>query len=266
MKLHILSDLHIDCHRFDAMAHDGRRHDEQADVVILAGDIDTGSKTIRWARETFASKEIVFVCGNHEFYGNHWDRLLPDMREMAAKMGVHFLENDAIEIGGFRFLGATLWTDFELYGSDLKAQAIQCAKSSMNDYQRIKIAKSREYYWVQDQKLFPQLTSRRHRQSFQWLTEQLSQSDPDKTIVVTHHAPHERSIPDRYKGELLSAAFGSDMSSLMGKSRLWVHGHVHDSNDYCLGGTRIVCNPRGYLLRNGAFENAHFDPGFTVEV
>ena len=29
------------------------------------------------------------------------------------------------------------------------------------------------------------------------------------------------------------------------RAQLWIHGHTHDSFDYVVNGTRVVCNPRG---------------------
>ncbi len=42
---------------------------------------------------------------------------------------------------------------------------------------------------------------------------------------------------------------------------LWVHGHTHDSCDYHVGATRVVCNPKGY-----EYENKAFDPELVVRV
>jgi Icc-related predicted phosphoesterase len=76
---------------------------------------------------------------------------------------------------------------------------------------------------------------------------------------VTHHAPHPNSIPERYRQDILSGAFASDLTRLLGRSRLWVHGHMHDCMDYEVSGARVVCNPRGYL-RRGVPENEGLDP------
>jgi hypothetical protein len=113
----------------------GRRIDEHADVVVLAGDIHAGARGPGWAREAFPDKPIVYVPGNHEFYGQHWMQLLDPLREMARKHDVHFLENDAVELGGVRFLGASLWADFELFGRERRVDAQHLACSSMNAYQ-----------------------------------------------------------------------------------------------------------------------------------
>lgn len=113
MRALVLSDLHLEFDRFDVV-HNGRRVDDGADVVILAGDIASGINGIGWARTAFPDKEIVYVSGNHEFYGGTYERLIEDLRGEAEEKGVHFLERDRVEISGFTFLGATLWTDFNL--------------------------------------------------------------------------------------------------------------------------------------------------------
>ena len=86
-----------------------------------------------------------------------------------------------------------------------------------------------------------------------------------KTVVVTHHCPSWNSVTPKYQSNLLSACFASRLEDLLGKSELWIHGHTHESFDYDINGTRVVCNPRGYVLR-GAIENSSFDPRKIVSV
>src|SRR6185369_1404446 len=69
------------------------------------GDINKGELGIHWAASTFPGKQVIYVAGNHEFYGGHWDSTLTTMRAEAKQSGIHFLENDSIEIDGVRFLG-----------------------------------------------------------------------------------------------------------------------------------------------------------------
>ena len=266
MKLLVLSDLHLAHLPFPAM-HNGMRIDAQADVVVLAGDIDDGVAGLRWARETFPDKPVVYVAGNHEFYGHHWTQHLDAMREAANKYDIDYLEAEAIDLMGVRFLGCTLWTDFTLFGEDRKTDALRLAKSSMNDYHYIKITRTAEFYWVHSKRLIPALTERRHRGSVEWLEKKLEGGgDPSKTVVVTHHAPHPQSIPERFATDLLSAAYASDLTRLMGKAGLWIHGHMHSSADYTVNGTRILANPRGYPYKHGGLENADFNPSLIVEV
>jgi Icc-related predicted phosphoesterase len=101
-----------------------------------------------------------------------------------------------------------------------------------------------------------------HRDSRRFIDAALK-SVPGPTVVVTHHLPHPRSIPGRFKGDLLNAAYASDLSDLIeqGQPVLWAHGHTHDSSNYRVGSTRIVCNPKGYDN-----ENKSFDPALIVEI
>lgn len=260
MRLLIYSDVHLDRRGFKPLLADGTRADANADVVVLAGDIDEGTRGFRWARETFPDKPVIYVAGNHEFYGQHWGRHLDDMREAALQHDILFLEADGIDLGGVRFLGCTLWTDFELFGEEKKKFSIYQAKVRMNDYQEIKISRTPEMYWVSGKLLIPEITMARHRGSVDWLAGKLAKGDPSRTVVVTHHAPHALSVPAQFQGDALTPAYASDLTRLLSadKCAVWIHGHMHDSCDYQVNGTRVICNPRGYTTRHGGRENAAF--------
>lgn len=270
MKLLLLSDLHLDHQPFSAVGSDGRRWDDGADAVMLAGDIDEGLKGLRWARQAFPDKPIVYVAGNHEFYRRDWVRHLRDMRVLAKELDIHFLERDSVEIAGVRFLGCTLWTDFEINGLEQAQACMREAQRCMNDYRLIRFLRSSgsaEFFWVRSKHIVPALTLRRHRDSVAWLEDALSQGSPERTVVVTHHAPHPRSVPAAYEGDPLTPAYASDLERLMGRSALWVHGHMHESCDYMVRGTRVVCNPRGYSHGTPPRgENDSFSPGLLIEI
>ena len=266
MKILVLSDVHLS-HRPFAVVIDGARLDEHADVVVLAGDIDDGLGGFRWAREAFPDKPIVMVAGNHEFYEMRWMRHVDDMREAANIHDIDFLEADGVDLGGVRFLGCTLWTDFELFGAEKKTTAMRVARAQMNDFHCIRLSRYAEFHWAHSKYLMPELTVLRHQGSVQWLAKKLGKgTDPKKTVVVTHHAPHPNSVPPYFAKDMLSAAYASDLTQLMGKAGLWIHGHMHHSVDYNASGTRIVSNPRGYMHKNGGFENARFNPALLVEI
>jgi len=126
----------------------------------------------------------------------------------------------------------------------------------MNDYRQIAAQRNP---W---KRFLPQTAYRMHRDSLRFIKANVK-PDLGPTVVVTHHLPHRRSIPERFKGDLLNAAYASDLSDLIeqGQPTLWVHGHTHDSSDYRVGNTRIMCNPRGY-----DDENSRFDPTLVVEI
>src|SRR6266404_799685 len=129
MRLHILSDLHLEFEPFIPPA-------VEADAVILAGDVGTGRNGFKWALKTFPDRPVIYVLGNHEFYGQKLQKLIMELREMAAGTNVHFLENDSFTIGDVVFLGATLWTDFALNGDPVMSEVV--AQTGMNDYRRIR--------------------------------------------------------------------------------------------------------------------------------
>lgn len=250
MNLYVLSDVHAEHSAFspDPAAM------EAADVVVLAGDIHDGEFLPFWARSKFGEKPIIWVAGNHEFYGHHWERCLMDMRRVARMSGVFFLENDSITIDGVEFLGTTLWTDFELMGEDQKSEAIKEAKRNMVDYRQIAGCT-------------PEATMVRHRQSRAWLAQQIAVPPTSTRVVVTHHYPSPLSTDPQYADDPVIAAFGSNLPPEFFKGvNLWIHGHTHTSFDYETHGCRVVCNPRGYLLRDGSFENQHFNSSLLVSV
>lgn len=139
MKLLVYSDLHLDLSPFRPQLDPEIL--KSVDTVVLAGDTTEGTGGLRWARETFPGKPIIYVDGNHEFYSQHWDKHIDVMRKLAQDHEVHYLENDTVLIGGVRFLGCTLWTDYALHGADEKLMAMSTARQRMSDYPQIKITR-----------------------------------------------------------------------------------------------------------------------------
>lgn len=234
MKIAIASDLHLEV-RDVAFENPG------SDVLVLAGDICTlrhmdtdgilGDRfraffqncTSRW-------EHVIYILGNHESYGYRIDKALDRAGQIS---GVHFLDNSTKTIGGVTFWGATLWTDW-----DRNPMASLASRGQMNDYRVIRTDGG-------TRRLTPEDTHRLHDQSIL----SLKSSRPD--VVISHHLPSWKSIPDEYQNThsfLLNHAYASHLDSLVEElsPQLWIHGHTHLSCDYSLGKTRIVCNPRGY--------------------
>jgi Icc-related predicted phosphoesterase len=247
VKLHILSDLHLEVADFDPPVTD-------ADVVVLAGDIAKGVDGIDWALERFRVP-VVYVPGNHEYY-HHDLALLASMRERARGTRVHLLDRQSVVLGGVTFLGATLWTDFELFGD--ANTAFDHAREKLPDFRVIR---------EDGGPLSPERASALHRRDRAWLAGALA-SGAAETVVVTHHAPHRGSLAERFATSPLSPAFVSDLDALMGRAPLWIHGHTHTSFDYVAHSTRVVCNPRGYAERSRPDdpENADFEGGLVVDL
>ncbi len=247
MKLHVLSDIHVEFEHFDAPATD-------ADVVILAGDIHVGKKGVDWALQQFPDKPVLYVLGNHEFYGNAIPRHTEKLREFAAGTNVQILEQEALTLDGVTFLGCTLWTDFELFG-DPRIAGYE-ATQTMTDYKKIRVSPKYSRLRSID-------TCAIHHRSRRWLDSQLKEQ-PGNVVVITHHAPSLKSLPVSKHDDILSAAYVSELDEFVSQSgaRFWINGHLHAPSDYTLGTTRVLCNPKGYPDEY----NDRFIPDLVVEV
>jgi len=249
--LNILSDLHLGQEPMAQPATD-------ADVVVLAGDIARPEQAVAWAQGL--GKPVLYVPGNHEFYGSTLAATAARLNALCAGTPVRFLDDGECVIDGVRFLGSTLWTDFLLFGEgEGRTAATQQALRFMRDYSRIQV--------TEDALLTPLDSAALHQRHAAWLASRLSKAHEGPTVVITHHAPSTASIHPRFAASLVNACFVSDAEYLLDgdKVQLWIHGHTHDSFDYHVKGTRVVCNPRGYA-RGAVNENASFDPHLCVEV
>lgn len=259
MRILPLSDLHHELWREFAPVIDPSI--SQPDVVVLAGDIDTGAKAVEWAAKTFAGIPVVYVHGNHEPYGKNLEHMHRDIEEACAASGhVHFLNCGELVLGQVRFLGATMWTDFRLFGDEDRQLAMREAESTMSDYKRIRVAESGY------RKLRVSDTARFHAQHKSWLNQKLNEPFDGKTVVVTHMAPSMQSVSEYYADDLISAAYASNLDELVQKADLWIHGHMHESFDYRIGRCRVVCNPCGYRIKSGVPENSNFNPDLIIDL
>lgn len=237
------------------------------DVVCLPGDIHAHTHALEWAANTFPNKEIVYVPGNHEFYNAHLHGISVELRRRVQDYpNIHLLDNATVVLQGrdcepVRFVGATLWTDFRLQGDSMSAigAAFHEAKNSMADFSTIRFGSTGWMTPACSVKLFLVAAS--------FIAEELGKQFDGKTIVATHHLPSKRVVADRFKDDILSAAFASNLDHLIERvSGAWVFGHTHDSVDMQIGSCRLVCNPRGYANRlKSTYENPHFDPGLIID-
>lgn len=251
MKLRILSDLHLESCPWSAPC-------VEQDVVVLAGDISPFGEGISWAERQF-SCPVLYVPGNHEYYGTSLEEGLSQLRERAKNSSVHVLSDDELVLGGVRFLGATLWTDYRSGGNEPLARML--AAQSIQDFKHLHLFGMRP--------LSASDILERHYASRAFLRRSLSQPFPGKTVVITHHAPSLQSL--RQEESLLSrpnlhAYYGSSLEHMTTGADLWVHGHVHASADYRVGDTRVLCNPRGYARKNSTRYNPRFEPNLIVEL
>ena len=235
----------------------------QVDVVVLAGDISEGRDGFDRAKAIAKTIKApaVYVPGNHEFYDGLLEDVIEELQD-ASDDTVHVLVNDTVEIAGARFIGTTLWTDYRIRPNDYYT-AVGQLRRQMNDYRFIK----RRSESRNRRKLNPRWVIGLHREQRAWLESALAEPFEGPTVVVTHHAPSARSLDknsERAKS-LDAAAYASDLEYLIERyePEAWVHGHIHDSLDYTIGKTRVLCNPYGYQID---VTNPEFDPGFTFRV
>ncbi len=233
MKIQIISDLHQEFGS-EQLTFDN------ADIVVLAGDVNIGIKGIESIKNTIKDKPVIYVLGNHEYYKGSYPKTLNKIRDLAKDTNIHILENESVKIDHVTFHGATLWTDFSLFGHP-KEYGIIC-QARMNDYKKIR--KDPSY-----SKLRTIDTYNIHKASLHWLTQSLINSGNTINFIVTHHAPSPRSIPAYYKNDPISSAYASNLEELILEYQpdYWVHGHIHEPMKYTIGKTQIICNPHGYI-------------------
>lgn len=263
LKLQIASDLHLE---FLWRHWPGIRLIEPAEgaqALILAGDIASGTSAI----QAFADwpVPVFYVPGNHEFYGRDITKLHQEMRAAAAGTQVRVLDCEEVIFEGTRILGATLWTDYRLRSGRTQSSQMELAGQFLSDHA-----------CIEDQGFLfsPAMALARHESSRRWLKDKKAQPFDGKTVVITHHAPHPRSVAPKFVGNELNGAFVSDLSDDLYGVALWVHGHTHNNFDYRVNGCRVVANTRGYPMNVKAalmglplmFENTSFDPSFVVTV
>lgn len=227
MRVQVLSDLHFE---FD---HDGgemfaREVPIAGDVLVLAGDllplreVDKAKRTFAWFCDRFP--KVIFVPGNHEYYGTSpvaADAVLAICA--AAFPNLHVLNPAVATIEGMRFVGAALW--FPPSADEARYRGL------VNDFRLI----DGFVPWVHET----------HAAHLAFLEENLRPGD----VVITHYLPHPRSVARQFLGSPLNRFFlAQDAAELVERSgaKLWIHGHTHVPCDYTAGATRVVCNPRGY--------------------
>jgi predicted phosphodiesterase len=250
VRVHVLSDLHLERARFDPPR-------AEADVVVLAGDVARGIRGVEWARSWAGAVPVLYVAGNHEFYRHALPGLIGDMRRAAAGSAVRVLEHDEVMLDGVRFLGCTLWSDFEFAGRERREDAMALCQRVVNDYEHITFGPA-------GRTLQPRDTRTLHVASRRWLAARLAVPHDGPTVIVTHHAPLIRTRPAEPVLRALAGAFASDLTDLMGREQVaaWIFGHTHRAADVGVRGTRVISNPRGYPDQ----PVAGFDPGRVIEI
>ena len=271
MKIAVASDIHLEFGDIDIT------NDSQADVLILSGDIcvaadldmrdrrQTELGFARWRSEMFHEffercaanfPHVIYIMGNHEYYHSDFATALGEMRRKLAHLpNLYILEREIKVIDDVTFIGGTLWTDM----NNRDELTLYHMRTMMNDFRVIQNSAVPVHFRTQDgefktrvAKFSPEDAVTEHvkmKEYIQVVTAMLGEN-PNKYVVVGHHAPSRRSTHEMYAHDtIMNGGYSSDMDEFIEdrpQIKLWTHGHTHHVFDYMIGETRVVCNPRGY--------------------
>jgi len=243
MRLWILSDLHAEQSAPVTLPDP----EGEFDVAVIAGDVHGScSAAVEWlaAAPQLQGKPVIFVPGNHEFFGSVLqDNLAAGIDAAARTAGrVHLLHRAHLTIGSARFVGCTLWTDYRLLGAPKASMVL--AGEELDDHRLIRYREAGGHI----SRFMPWLAAAEHRRDLVFLVDELSKPHAGLTVVITHHLPSSASIAARFSGSALNPTFASNLDWLIRETSpdVWIHGHTHEAVDYNAFETRVVCNPAGY--------------------
>lgn len=264
MKIQLLSDLHL-----EANPHAQFSPAPDADLLVLAGDIGSYQDRTQgpplaepdWGLQRFSPLPqyaswpvpVLFVPGNHEYDGRDWDETHRALRATCERLGLIWLEREVWTHGRVRFVGTTLWSDYDALPQHPRDKLYRAANFHLQ-----KMATQRHGA------LFDAAAMRELALECQaWLRDALSQPFDGTTVAVTHFAPTLHSADPRYGLTPGTAAFCNALDGLLPLADVWMHGHLHCPQDQRVGRCRIVANPLGYASKG---EQAAFQATRCVSV
>jgi predicted phosphodiesterase len=244
IRLAVISDLHLEFRNAVGCDLAGLDLAATADILLVPGDVAIGTDAITWCERS--PIPVVFVPGNHEFYGREISSTRDEMRVLASQYRhVHLLDPGVVQFNirqrRIRVIGATLWTDYRLLGEKHRVRAMEDASRGLNDHRVIKL---RAGPWR------PEEAAAEFDRSKAFIAAELERAFQGLTVVATHHAPSSGVVHPKYQGDHLSAAFASDLDDLVSKSDVWVYGHTHSNIEIEIGRCRVISNQRGYRHEN----------------
>ena len=303
MKLQLLSDLHLEVHpSWTPQPAPG------AELLVLAGDIGSYQEGTLLGDDDFGLARfsplqgwptpVLFVPGNHEYDTLDFDQAHARLRQTCERLGIIWLEREVItwaqilaqsplptaapKVQALRFIGTTLWTDFDALGplsaqpaaqagAPIKTSASTPTTSALTQQlkARDKAFRAANYYLkktASSRHGAPMLAEQVREQALlcqAWLTQALNEPFDGDTVVVTHFAPSLLSADPRYGMAPGTAGFCNALDPLLPKAKLWLHGHLHAPSQYVSQGCRVVANPLGYARKG---EQAAFKPALCLEV
>jgi len=286
VNIQLLSDLHLESHpHFSAQPLAG------ADVLVLAGDIGSyqlNSDLTRLGVPDFGLARfsprpvheggagwptpVIFVPGNHEYDGLEFDEAYLRLRQACERWGLIWLEQESVVLQGVRFVGCTLWSDFDGLSSAAGTPANAAAAPGALAEQlkaRDKAFRAANFYLRKNHSLqggAPMLAEQVREQALKsqrWLRQALATGFDGPTVAVTHFAPSLLSADPRYGLTPGTAGFCNALDDLLPAAQLWLHGHLHCPQDYVSRGCRVVANPLGYARKG---EQKNYRPELLIGV
>ena len=280
MKLQLLSDLHLEAH-----PHWKAEPAPGADLLVLAGDVGSYQPGSQLGDADFGLGQfsphkgwptpVLFVPGNHEYDGMDFDEAHARLRETCARLGLIWLERETVVLGGVRFVGTTLWSDFDALGpttASLPAQ--RHGAPPVNPLAQLLKARDKAFraanYYLRKTETTrhgePWLAEGLREQALvcqAWLRDALATPFDGTTVAVTHFAPSLKSADPRYGLVPGTAGFCNALDDLLPLAQWWLHGHLHAPSDYIHRGCHVVANPLGYARKN---EQISFQPKHLIEI
>ena len=265
-----MSDLHLE---FGEMVFPEEQDTDADTVLVLAGDVAVaGTKTqyvdfILQSQKQF--KHVIWIMGNHEHYGGSISRSIAKIkrnlvitRAMEDFINISIVEDEVVSIDDVDFVCSTLWTDY----SNQNPMVMMSAQMQMNDFKKIRMGKGKGQD-AYSHKLTPTYLYNTHINSRKFIENSIAvaKENDRKVVVVTHHGPSYQSLAPEFHGDDLNGAYVSPLDMMIEdlEPDYWIHGHLHNTNDYNIGKTNILCNPRGYALHE---LNLQFDPLWTIDL
>ena len=277
MRIQLFSDLHLE--RYAGFVPHIRT---DTDVVVLAGDIgsyqsgsrltdqDFGLERFSPLRPGATAARVLYIPGNHEFDGLDYDEAYARLRASCARLGIEWLDRETLTIGQVRFIGTTLWSDFDALARQEPVLGKQLQKRD-KAFRAANWYLSKNTTLKQGEKVLAEGIRELSLDCQHWLRGALAAPFDGTTVVVTHFAPSLLSADPRYGLTPGTAGFCNALDELFPQAAVWIHGHLHCANDYIVRGSdaggpwscRVVANPLGYLSKG---EQEAFRPDLVIEL
>jgi hypothetical protein len=257
VKFQLMSDLHL-----ESQPGYYPRPAPGAELLVLAGDIGSYQRGSGLVDDDFGLARVspkhgwpvpvLYVPGNHEYDNLDFDATHARLRATCERLGITWLEREEVVLQGVRFLGTTLWSDFDalaLAPGQPEPTLGQVLKG------RHKAFRAANYYLTKaaaQRHGQPMLAEGWREQALvcqAWLKEALARPFDGPTVVVTHFAPSLRSADPRYGLTPGTAGFCNSLDALLPQAQLWLHGHLHCQQDYMAEGCRVLANTLGYAAK-----------------